>query len=274
VSDRQLNIFFFFATIFVFLLFSKGADHTRFYLAIVLSVLFVSAAFVFNWLTLDGATSAILFGVIALGLGGFLGAAVVLGFFVSSSLLSTNEEDAEGFFSIPFRRDGMQVWSNGFWFALWMILWFTTDSLVFLIGAVASMAFSTADTWGSEVGGHRVKGTTWQFGSFKKVDPGVDGGISVIGTIATLSGATIIGGIYWLFYQSSPIQYMLIIVIAGFIGSFVDSLVGTYLQGMKLNERFVSFSSGKIQTIDNNMTNWLSSGVTSVLAIVLFLLTS
>jgi uncharacterized protein (TIGR00297 family) len=274
VLDRQLNIFFFFATIFVFLLFSEGEDHIRFLSAIGLSIIFVLAGYLLNWLTLDGAASAVLFGVISLGLGGLIGATVVLGFFITSSLLSKNQEDEDGFATIHFRRNGMQVWSNGFWFAFWTLFWFTTDSMVFLIAAISAMSFSTADTWGSEVGGNRVKGTTWLFGPFRRVEPGIDGGVSILGTLATLAGACVIGAIYWLFYQDLPVGYLIIIVCAGLLGSFVDSLFGTYIQGNKLHEKVSLLFNHKINTFDNNLTNWASSGVASILAIGIFFLIS
>lgn len=258
----------------MFLLFSEGDDHIRFLSAIGLSLVFVIAAYLLNWLTLDGAISAILFGIIALGLGGIMGAAIILGFFITSSLLSKDAEDSDGISSIHFRRSGTQVWANGFWFAFWVILWFTTDYMVFLIGAVAAMSFSTADTWGSEIGGKRVKGKTWLFGPFTKVEPGIDGGVSVVGTLATLVGACIIGAIYWLFYQQMPIGYLIIIVIAGFVGSFVDSLLGTYIQGNKLNEPIAAFFKYKVRMFDNNLTNWVSSGISSFLAIGVYLLIS
>ncbi len=231
-------------------------------------------AYLLNWLTLDGAASAILFGVISLGLGGLVGATVILGFFITSSLLSKDLTDGDGLSTIHFRRNGLQVWSNGFWFAFWVIIWFTSDSMVFLIAAVTAMSFSTADTWGSEIGGNRVKGATWLFGPFNKVEPGVDGGVSVIGTLATLAGASIIGSIYWIFYQEAPISYLIIIISIGFIGSFVDSLIGTYIQGTKLNESTTALFNHKIRTFDNNLTNWVSSGVSSILAIGVFLLIS
>ena len=256
----------------MFLLFSEGNDHIRFLSAIGLSFVFVLIGYVLNWLTLDGAISAILFGIIALGLGGMIGAAVVLGFFITSSIMSKDEEDEDGIMTIHFRRNGMQVWSNGFWFAIWVIFWFTTDSMVFLIAAITAMSFSTADTWGSEIGGSRVKGKTWLFWTFEKVEPGTDGGISIAGTIATFAGAAIIGLIYWLFFKQMPVSYLIIIITAGFLGSFVDSLFGTYIQGNKLSEPIKVIFNNKIQTFDNNLTNWVSSGVSSIMAIGIFLL--
>ncbi len=272
--DRQLNIFFFFATIFVFLLFSEGDDHLRFLSAVVLSLIFVLIAYLLNWLTIDGAGASILFGIISLGLGGFVGAAVVLGFFVTSSLLSKDQEDADGFMSIHFRRNGMQVWSNGFWFAFWLILWFITGTMAFMIAAITAMSFSTGDTWGSEVGGKRVKGKTWQFGNFQQVEPGVDGGVSIVGTLATLAGTLVIGAIYWFFYRNLPVGFLLIIVFAGFLGTFVDSLIGTYFQGKPLSARVSNFLGKNINQFDNNLTNWVSSGISSVFSIGLYFLIS
>lgn len=270
--DKPLNIFFFFTTIFVFLLFAEGNDHMRFLSAIGLSIPFVILVYILNWLTLDGVTSATLFGIIAYGFAGFFGATVILGFFITSSILSINQND--GINQIYFRRNGTQVWANGFWFAFWVIFWFITDSIIFLIAASAAVSFSTADTWGSEIGGKRVQGTTWSFGAFNKVEAGTDGGISVVGTIATFCGASFIGGVFWLFFPQMPTGYLLIIILLGLIGSFVDSWLGTYIQGKSMSDKIIAFSKNKIRTFDNNLTNWIASGVSSILAIIAFLLIS
>ena len=272
--DRQLNIFFFFSTIFVFLLFSEGGDHLRFFSAIILSLVFVLFGYLLNWLTLDGAVSAVLFGIISFGLGGLIGATVVLVFFITSSLFSKDQEKEgnDGVTTIQFRRNGMQVWSNGFWYAICIILWFASDSMLFLIAAISSMAFSTADTWSSEIGGNRVKGTTWQLWSFKQVAPGVEGGISIVGTFASVLGACIIGIVFLVFNLEMPITYPIIIIASGFVGSFVDSIIGTYIQGNDLNKRISSVFNNSIKTFDNNLTNFVSSGFSSLVAMIVFIL--
>ncbi|MCR9132341.1 MAG: DUF92 domain-containing protein [bacterium] len=269
--DRQLNILFFFATVFVFLLFSEGFEQTRFFVAVFLSILFVTIAFVLNWLTIDGALSALLFGIISLGFGGLSAATVVLVFFVTSSLLSKSDKN-DDLFTIPFRRDGYQVWSNGFWFALWLIFWFTTDALVFEVAAVSSIAFSTADTWSSEIGGKRVKGTTWMIGSFKKVEPGLDGGVSVAGTASSLVGALLIALIYWAFNSELTVGIIVLVILAGIAGSLIDSLLGNYVQGSKIPRKISALFNYQITKFDNNTTNWVSAGSASLLAICIFLL--
>lgn len=272
--DRQLNIFFFFSTIFVFLLFSEDGDHVRFFSAIILSLVFVLLCYLLNWLTLDGAVSTVLFGIISFGLGGLIGATVVLVFFITSSLFSKNQERESnvGVTTIQFRRNGLQVWSNGFWFAIGIILWFASDYMLFLIAAISSMAFSTADTWSSEIGGSWVKGTTWQLWSFKQVTPGVEGGISIVGTVASVLGACIIGNIYLVFNLEMPIANSIIIIVSGFVGSFVDSIIGTYIQGNDLNNWISSMFNNSIKTFDNNLTNFVSSGFSSLVAMSVFIL--
>lgn len=269
--DRQLNILFFFATIFVFLLFSEGYEQTRFFVAVFLSIFFVTIAFLLNWLTIDGTVSALLFGVISLGFGGLSAATIVLLFFITSSLLSKSEKKDE-LFTIPFRRDGIQVWANGFWFALWLILWYTTDAMIFELAAVSSMAFSTADTWSSEIGGKRVQGKTWLIGTFEQVQPGRDGGISVAGTASSIVGALLISATYWAFNTELSFGIILLITFCGLGGSIIDSLLGTYVQGSTLSRKITVLFNHQITKFDNNTTNWVSAGSASLLAICIFLL--
>lgn len=265
--DRQLNIFFFFAVVYVFLLFAEGGDTTRFLIAIGCSFIFVLAAYILKWLTIDGANSAILFGIIALGFGGITGAVILLAFFVSSSLISKDIFDEQGLYKVSFRRNGVQVWSNGFWFALWIIVWFVSEQAVFLIAAISSMAFSTADTWASEIGSERFKARTHMIHTFKKVEPGTDGGVSVPGTIATVFGAFFIAGLFWVMNKNFGFTALFIVAIAGFLGSLADSLIGATVQGKKLNVNIRNIFSNRITYVDNDITNWLSAGTASIIAI-------
>jgi len=254
--------------VFIFILVATAEDHLRITIALSLSILLALIAFVLNWLTIDGMTAATLFGVIAFGLGGIVGAAIVLTFFISSSLLSKNLLNEESLQENKFRRDGEQVWSNGFWFALWVMLWFLTKQEAFLIAGVASMAAATADTWASEIGGHRVKGKTWLVPSFKTVRPGTDGGISVVGTFASLVGAFFIGLIFWITYNEVTIFQFLLIAISGIVGSLIDSLLGSKIQGSELNEGFKKFFPKHTNKIGNNTVNWMASGSASFVALI------
>lgn len=266
--DRLINILFLFSLVFIFILVANADDHLRITIALVLSISCAFTAFILNWLTLDGMISAILFGLISFGLGSVVGAAIVLAFFISSSLLSKDLISDESFLETKFRRDGIQVWSNGFWFTFWVIIWFLSKEEAFLIAGVASMASATADTWASEIGGHRVKGKTWLFPSFEVVRPGTDGGISIIGTLASLLGALFIGGIFWVFYNEASFFQFLAIVISGLSGSLIDSLLGAKLQGAELKGGFRKYFSKYTTTVNNNTVNWMASGSASFVALL------
>ncbi len=266
--DRLINIFFLFSLVFIFILSAHFDDHVRIFIALVLSIFCAYIAFILNWLTLDGVVAGVLFGVISYGLGTFAGAVIVLAFFISSSLLSKDMISEEAFLSRKFRRDGIQVWSNGFWFTFWIIIWFLTKQEAFFVAGVASMASATADTWASEIGGHRVMGKTWLITNFKPVKPGTDGGISVVGTLASLAGAFFIGGIFWWMDSQATLFHFLLISLAGFFGSFADSWFGAKLQGVKLDVHLKKLFTKKRTYVDNNMVNWMAAGSASIVALI------
>lgn len=247
-------------------------DHIRIYAAIILSLFCAYLGFVLNWLTLDGASSATMFGIIAFGLGGLSSAIIVLAFFISSSILSKDQISTEGFLKRKFRRDGIQVWSNGFWFALWIIVWFLSDQQPFLVAAVSSIAFATSDTWASEVGAGRTESNTYLVTNMESVKPGTDGGVSVIGTVASVAGAIFIASIFWTMNMEASLFTIALIALSGFIGNLADSWFGATTQGKKLAPFFENLFARQISYVDNNMVNWLAGGTASVIALVLTLI--
>lgn len=271
VLDRHVNIFLFFTLIFVFILFGTAEIHLRILLAFLLALLFSHIAFVLNWLTLDGAVAATVFGTISFGLGGFLGAAVVLTFFISGSVLSKDLITTEGFLEKKFRRDGIQVWSNGFWFCLWVIIWYLSKYDGFMIAAVSSMAMATADTWSSEVGATRLKAKTWLITTGRKVEPGTDGGISLAGSAAAFLGAALIASIFWLIAVTDSPVAILIILSIGFAGSFIDSWLGARFQNETYNWRFLSVIGLENLYVSNNFVNWAAAGLASLISLILIL---
>lgn len=90
---------------------------------------------------------------------------------------------------------------------------------------IASLAATTSDTFASELG-VLGKGKPISLENFSEVKPGTSGAISVMGTVSSLVGATAVGLIaMFLFSGISPL-IALLVGIAGFIGSFVDTLLG------------------------------------------------
>ncbi|MEO1023020.1 MAG: DUF92 domain-containing protein [Bacteroidota bacterium] len=266
--DRLVNIFFSFFLVVLFFSVAKADDHLRILLALVLASFLAWSAFILNWLTYDGATAASIFGTIAFGLGGLTGALIVVAFFFTGSVASKDLISGDGFLEKRYRRNGIQVWANGFWFALWIIVWFLSKVDAFLIAAIVSVASATADTWATELGGNRMKGKTWLITSGDVVEPGTDGGISISGTLFSLLGAFLIASIFSLQSELGTVTGALIVGIAGFLGSLADSVLGATLQHRQ-------FSLGGLPSetlslsIDNNWVNWLACGSASVLALII-----
>ncbi len=270
--DRWVNIFFSLALVFVFILLGDAQQHNQILLGLFLAALLSITAFILNWLTIDGASSATIFGGFAYGLGGAAGAAVVLAFFISGSVLSKDLISMEGFLEKKFRRDGKQVWANGFWFALWILIWFLTNIDAFLIASITSIASAAADTWSTEIGANRLKGKTRLITTGEKVQPGTDGGISFYGTVAALGGAVFIASVFWFFDTGTLLSTILVISVTGFFGSLIDSYIGARFQNAAYSLPGLSSIGLKNMYVSNNFVNWISAGLASVISLILILI--
>ena len=271
MTHRHVNIFFLFSLIFVFFIFGEVDDHIRIGVAILLALLFGVTAFVLNWLTYDGALAASIFGVISYGIGGWQVAVIVLFFFISASLLSKDIAATEDSLSVKFRRDGKQVWANGFWLCLWVLIWFISDEVIFLAASLASIATATADTWATEIGS-RPNNKTYLITSFNEVSAGTDGGISYKGSFGALLGSALISILSWLTLNEVSLVICIIIGVTGFFGCLVDSLLGVKLQGSSLKLPFLSNNETGTITVNNNIVNWLSTGTASILVLLITLI--
>ena len=108
--------------------------------------------------------------------------------------------------------------------------------------ALAALAEAAADTGSSEIG-MAVPGKTLLISTFKTVPAGTDGGISVLGTLAAVLGAAAIA-LTALLSGLVTARQAGIIVIAGFLGTLVDSLLGGLLERRgRLNNDLVNLLS-------------------------------
>jgi uncharacterized protein (TIGR00297 family) len=99
--------------------------------------------------------------------------------------------------------------------------------------ALAALAEAAGDTSSSEIGmafpGKSFLGKTWMITTFKPVTPGTDGGISLSGTIAAVLGAASVG-VAAVATGLVPASQIAIIILAGFFGTLVDSLLGAIFE--------------------------------------------
>lgn len=270
--DRITNVFLLFLLILGFIGVADTEVQQRILWGVLAGGVFAALSFFLNWLSLDGATSAWLLGVITFGVAGIQGAAILLFFFISSSLLSKNNRSLNDIREVKFRRTGAQVWANGFWFGFFTLLGLLVDLELLEIAAYSSIAFATSDTWASEIGGNRIKGKTWSFDGFKQVPPGTDGAISVAGTLAAVAGALSIGLLVGVLHPANSIVLGVLVASTGLVATFMDSWLGAHFQDQYLVNSTNRFFSSQFLYVGNNTVNWLSAGLASLLTIVIYLI--
>ena len=201
----------------------------------LLGVLIAALAWRAFALSNSGAAAAALTGGLIFGLGGLGWAVLLLAFFISSSGLSrafaSRKAGVYEKFSKGSRRDWGQVLANGGLGALLAVAHavFPSQSWPWLAFAGA-MAAVNADTWATELGVLSSKPPR-RITTGKIVERGASGGITLLGTLAALAGAILIGGLAALFSARGEAWFFLAIVpLAGLLGSLFDSFLGATVQ--------------------------------------------
>ncbi len=180
-----------------------------------------------------------------------------------------------------FGRNARQVLAVGLLPALLAVISLTGID-VFKVAYAALIAESLGDCLASEIG-VLSRGKPFDICKFKRVDPGMSGGISLIGSIASVTGILVIA----LIYRFSPIYIdgsIFAVVAAALLGVLSDSVIGSTLQRKnictecgRITERSehcgmpTELSSG-ISFITNPVVNTISSLITLMLAVLIQLL--
>jgi len=246
-------------------------------LGTVLSALVSIFAYRFKLLTSDGASAAFLLGAIIFGTGGIGFVLPLLFFFFSSSFLSRYKSRTKSKYRDIFEKSGArdknQVLANGIIAGILCFVHFVFPSPSVYYAYLACLATVNADTWGTEIG-ILSKSQPISLRGFKKVLPGSSGGISFLGSTSSLLGAFLLvlsGFLPGISPVPFKLELFLIIVMAGFLGSFIDSLLGAFLQAQylcpicnKMTERktHCNFDTNRVSGIswlNNDWVNFLSS---------------
>ncbi len=104
-------------------------------------------------------------------------------------------------------------------------------SFYFQLGFFGAISAALADTLSSEIG-YYSKSKPVLITTFKKVNRGIDGGVTLLGEYAALAGSIAIALLYFLVTQE--IFSAIVIILAGIVGTNVDSLFGALFETKKI----------------------------------------
>lgn len=270
--DRILN-FIFTLTLLVLVVVAAGPNQQiQMLIAVLLAGAIGLLAFLMKLLTLDGAHAAVIIGTITLGLGGETAAVILIVFFLTGSWLAKLNHFWHEKHKHPWedtRRNGLQVWANGFWFCVFLVVYFVTKEQMWYVIAVASLAVATADTWATEIGTLTDRFRTLLITNFKPVPAGVNGGVSLNGTLASLLGSILIAAVYGGLVVRDNSTDFLIIIVCGVLGCIADSYFGALVQTDELDLFIPGFTYEKL-VIGNNAVNWMATGVGAIIAFLIY----
>ncbi|MDV2683180.1 DUF92 domain-containing protein [Alkalihalophilus lindianensis] len=193
-------------------------------------------AYYMKKLSKSGVFAAILVGwSISFGLG-FFGLLLLAIFFFTSSMWSSlwKGRKDNGIVEKGDQRDAWQVVANGGVAAIMALLYGLSPSPIWLFAFVASLAAANADTWASEIG-TLSRQRPFHVLTWKRVEPGTSGAITALGSAAAFAGSFVISFFailsWWSSYYNSHLLLIALSVV-GFLGNFIDTLIGASLQVM------------------------------------------
>jgi len=210
----------------------------------LLSLAISAVAYRGRSLSRSGVLGAIVVGTITFGLGGWRWGLLLIAFFVLASLLSHYRRGQKQALAEKFakghRRDLGQVLANGGVGAFLALLWFFWREGLLFAAFLGSMAAVSADTWATELG--VLSPSPPRLITTGKVVPvGTSGGVTLLGTLASLAGGLVMGATAYLLLAlggergaNLPGWLAVLSSAGGLIGSGFDSLLGATFQGVYL----------------------------------------
>lgn len=219
----------------------------------VVVLLLCAALSLLSWklglLTIDGSLASFAVGMV-LGLFGGIGWLLLLVLFAFIGFAVTRykmelkvrkgvQEDRQG------ERSYRNVLANG-------LVPMSIAAFTFLAGwegevpaiiYMSAVCVAAADTTASELG--VLSDRTYMITTFKRVPPGVDGGVSIYGTVWALAASIFAALVGWVVIVGTfPSALVLIPAAMGILGCFIDSVIGATLE-----------TQGLISKLWNNITS-------------------
>jgi len=257
-------------------------------LGFLLAAIIAYLAYRAHSLNPSGAIAATVVGTIIFGLGGLAWAILLMTFFITSSALSrafkNRKQTLNEKFSKGHERDAGQVFGNGGLATAFVLIHaLYPESIVGWVGFAAALAAVNADTWATELGVLNSSPPRLITDLRKRVEKGTSGGVSLLGTFASLTGAAVIALPAALLADNWSLFPL--ITFAGLAGSLFDSFLGATVQAMyycpadqKETEKHPLHTCGTVtmhirgwKWLDNDWVNFACSAAGVGVAMLTFL---
>lgn len=127
-----------------------------------------------------------------------------------------------------------------------------------------AIAVATADTLASEIG--VLSDRAYMITNMKRVQPGVNGGVSLLGELTALAGSVFIAILAYFLLHISPLN-AIIVIILGMVGCNIDSLLGATFQG---GVKGTMMTDNTI--LSNSDVNLISISITTLIAYLILII--
>jgi uncharacterized protein (TIGR00297 family) len=243
------------------------------------------ASYFTKQLTFGGAVASLLVGFGTTWVLGFGALGCLMLFFLAAGVLGPigrnhKAKEASKIQKKGGCRDSLQVFANGGMALFCALLYAFSPSIISLVMFGAAISEAASDTFAGEVG-ILSKSKPVSIMSGKPMTPGLSGAVSPLGNVAGLLGAFLIA-LCWLGnflpVTGKNIAYASVIILGGFAGCLLDSVLGATVQAHYFDEKSDLLTEhrylhGKqlplargIRWVDNDMVNLMSNIFGSLLA--------
>ncbi len=232
-----------------------------------------------------GQASAFLLGVLATAAGwGF--AASLVTFYVAAEALTrwrAEEKARRTIAAVPqtAERNSTQVFANGAFFTAFALYALHHPNPRWRFAALGALAAASADTWATEVGtflGNAPRSVvTWSV-----LAPGMSGGISGAGTLASVGGALLVAITGAFTADLRDWRAVAVLTLAGVLGALADSVAGATVQSKRWCDRCREWTERRVHPcgyrtkhrlgmvwLTNDLVNFICTASGAVAAIVL-----
>jgi uncharacterized protein (TIGR00297 family) len=219
--------------------------------AVDVTGVFGYAAYRLGTASVPGMLTGVLLGLLLIVFGGYGWFAVLITFFSVGGLSTKFRYETKAERGVAEDNEGARGTGNVLGnaaVALLAVLGFAASGslpvpeAVFRLAFAGSMAAAMSDTLSSELGslfdGPRLITT------FEPVPPGTDGGVTWQGELFGVVGAVLVAGVAVVALDfAAPMRAAGVIVVGGFVGMTVDSLLGATLEGDRVGNEAVNFGA-------------------------------